>query len=239
MDNRKEKSEVITIIQLNPLSKEEAVNLYPVKYDLNEAKMKKIISESIFEERYLRIQAAYLAAFNYYLNKVVSIEQYQDDIDNSNYNFLPLVDSVYSKIGSFGRNNINLRNNVFIERLSQKELDTISSLINEENQLSLTSELISIVEQTWRDVIFVRLESNDDSVYEINYDMDGINTIVAYNDALTFEISYGIEYDDFGNIPDDSYKKNKYDFINSVKDRMESDISEKLECNVTVFIKNK
>lgn len=237
-DDRKEKSEVITLIQLNPLSKEEAANLYPVGYDINEAKAKKLISESIFEDDYLRIQAAYLAAFNYYLNTVVSIERYQEDIDNSNYNYPSLDDSIYSKVGSFGRNNINLRNNIFVERLSKEELDTIALLINEENQLSLTKELLSIIENTWEEVIFVRLEANDDSVYEINYDMEGINTTVAYNNALTFEVSYGIEYDDSGNIPNDSYEKNKFDFVMSVKDRMESDISTKLECNVTVFVKN-
>ena len=49
-DDRKEKSEVITLIQLNPLSKEEAANLYPIGYDINEAKAKELISESIFED---------------------------------------------------------------------------------------------------------------------------------------------------------------------------------------------
>ena len=59
------------------------------------------------------------------------------------------------------------------------------------------------------------------------------------SNALTFELCYETEYDNNGNIQNENYEAQKYEYSFNLKTRMEKEISEKLDCPVTVFIKNR
>ncbi len=235
----KESSNVICTLQIFPLDIDEANNIYPLGHDIDHAKKKGVVFETIKESKYQKIQAAYLATMNFYLNSIASIDDFQKKLDDYSSNF-PQVDvSVYSKIGSCGRCNISIRNNAYIERLSDEQLEVFFSSVNDQNQLTITKDIISIVEETWKNIIFVKLDTSNDDVYEIIYDYKAINRMRAFNDSLVFEISYGIEYDENGNIPNDDYENDKYEYVSELAEEMERELSEKYNCNVAVFIKNK
>lgn len=213
-------------VQLTPLSVDEGKEIYPKSYD-----------DSEYSNTDLLLQSAYLSILNEYLEQEVSLSKYQEEIDNSEFSFPYTNKTIYSKIGLFTRNNISLRNTPFVNRLNNAQKKLILSSINSKNEIEITDALLSMVESSWREVVTVKLENDSENAYEIIYDLDSIGTRNAMSNALTFELCYEIEYDDNGNIQDDAYEQQKYEFILNLKTRMEKEISEKLGCPVTVFVK--
>lgn len=228
--NNKQESEktMNNIIQLTPLSVEEGYEIYPKSYD-----------DLKYSNNDLLLQSAYLSVLNEYLEQEVALSKYQEDIDNSDLTFPYSNKTIYSKIGLFGRGNISLRNTPFVNRLKDSQKNLILSSINNNNEIEVTDELLSLVKDTWREVISVKLESDDVGDYEIVYDLDAIKTRTAMSNALTFELCYETEYDNNGNIQNENYEDQKYEYSLNLKTRMEKEISEKLDCPVTVFIKNR
>ncbi len=228
--NNKQESEktMNNIIQLTPLSVEEGYEIYPKSFD-----------DTQYSNTDLLLQSAYLSILNEYLEQEVALSKYQEDIDNSDLTFPYANKTIYSKIGLFGRGNISLRNTPFVNRLKDSQKKIILSSINNNNEIEVTDELLSLVKDTWREVISVKLESDDVGDYEIVYDLDAIKTRNAMSNALTFELCYETEYDSDGNIQNENYEERKYEYCLNLKMCMEKEISEKLDCPVTVFIKNR
>lgn len=227
--NNKQKSEKTTnnIIQLMPLSVEEGYEIYPKSFD-----------DTQYSNTDLLLQSAYLSILNEYLEQEVALSKYQEDMDNSDLTFPYSNKTIYSKNGLFGRGNISLRNTPFVNRLKDSQKKLILSSIDNNNKIEVTDELLSLVKDTWKDVISIKLESDDIGDYEIVYDSDAVKTKNAMTNALTFELCYETEYDNNGNIQNESYENQKYEYCLNLKTRMEKEISEKLNCPVTVFIKN-
>ena len=236
-DLKKDVSDVNSISNIFEIEPSLAAKLYPIGYDFEMACQKGLTDSSIYEKKYLLLQSCYRTVFNYYLDEKVGISKYQDSIDKSEYTFPVCKHSEFAKFSSFGRKNIFIRNTLFVERLSTDEIDSFFAAI-EDDKLLISDKLIHIVESTWLDIIFVRLEDTyDNKSYEIIYDENGINKIKAYNDALVFEIAYDTEFDSDGRIISKENEKNKYDYILSFANKMESEISELLGCHVSVIIK--
>lgn len=228
-NNKKESEKTMnSFIQLTPLSVEEENEIYPKSFD-----------DSQYNNTDLLLQSAYLSIFNEYLEREAQLSKYQEKLDNSEFNFPYTDKTIYSKVGIFDRTNISLRNTPFVNRLSIAEKNLILSSINSDNEIEITDKLLSLVKKTWKDVITVKLEDKNEEAYEIVYDMDAIKTRSAMSDALTFEICYETEYDDNGNIPNDDYEVQKQNYVFELKKQMEAEIGEKLDCHVTVFIKER
>lgn len=213
-------------IKFQPLTIEEGEQIYPKSFETEK-----------YDEDYLLLQAAYLAAFNTFLQEKVDIDKYQKELDDSEVEFIYTDKTIYYKIGSFGRKNISLRNTPFIERLSEEQKKVLSDAIGK-GTIDVTEAILNMVELTWKELIAVKLEEGVDEPYTIVYDMDAFEH-EAMSDALAFEICYETQYDENENIFDEELEKNKYDQILSLKKKMEEEIAEKLDCNVMVFIKNR
>ncbi len=214
-----------------------AEKLYPMGYNTELAKKKGLAENSVYEERYLLLQACYRAAFNCFLNERVGIDRYQERLDSNEYVFPKCKHTAYAAFGAFGRNNIFLRNTLFVERLSEKEIDRFLNAVRDDS-LVITDDLLNIVEETWKSVILVKLdESYDDTPYEIVYDEFGVNRIMAYNDALVLEIAYDPELDAEGELVNPENERKKYEFILSLAEQMESEISEALGGHVAVIVR--
>ena len=228
INNKKEGEKAMNnFVQLTPLSIEEGYEIYPKSFD-----------DSQYNNTDLLLQSAYLSVLNEYLEQEVALSKYQEDLNNSDFSFPYTNKTIYSKIGLFGRENISLRNTPFVNRLNDSQKKLLLSSINNDNEIEITDELLSLIEDTWREVITVKLESDDAGDYEIVYDLDAVETRNAMSNALTFELCYETEYDNNGNIQNEDYEQQKYEYSLALKMRMEKEISEKLNCPVTVFIKN-
>lgn len=214
-----------------------AKKLYPNGYNLKIAKEKEISNNSIYESKYLLLQSGYRAIFNEFLCKNTKIDEYQKKLDTSEFNFPQSLKSEYSKIGAFGRKNIYLRNSLYVERLSDKDIELIFQAIDDD-VIEISEELLLLVDRTWKEIITVYLDSHaDEEPYEIIYDEGGINKTVAFNDSLVFELNYDVDFDPAGNIIDKENEKFKYQYATNLANQMEEEIANKLNCHVAVIIK--
>lgn len=216
---------------------EVAKGLYPADYNLEMAIEKGLVSTSIYEARFLLLQSGYRAIFNAYLCECVNLDEYQNCLDAYELGFPKSSRTEYSEIGAFGRNNIFIRNSLYVERLSNEDIELILDAIDGEI-IRIDDRLLSVVERTWREVVVVRLDQDTNGEpYEIVYDEDGINKISAFNDSLVLELAYGAEFDTSGNIVSKENEKTKYEYAADLANRMESEISNELNCHVSVIIK--
>lgn len=224
-------------VTLTVLNAEEAREINPVNYDEKMAFEKGLIKDSVYEKGYLTLQAAYLAALNQYLEKAADLEKYQNLMAESEYDYWPNDQSVYFKAGSFGRTNILLRNTPFIERLDVEDLDILKDAVSGE-EVELKPELIDMVDRSWKHVTCIMWEEGaEENPYEIVYDVDSMRGHKAMNDALVFEIGYSNGYDQNGKMMDVETLNDKYNNADRIAETMETEIAEKLNCNVKVLIK--
>lgn len=218
------------------LSYDEFQLLYPASYDLELAKEKSLVKKEINEEQYRKCQASYMQVFNAFLNEAAHIDQYQKELDESALNFPAKNVNVYCSYGSFGRQNISLRNTFFVERLSTDEISRFVDAMDADGNVAVSDELLKIVEATWKDVIVVNFEEASEQPYRIVYDPTALGKIDAMNDAVVLQINFSTEYDANGNIPDDDYETEKYNTIKDLATRMETEIASELGHNVDVLI---
>lgn len=224
---------IITTIAMPEYDVDVLENLTPQDYNLDEAKTKNIVKNSIFEDDYVRLQAAYITLFNYYLCEKADIDKYQKEMDDYQYNFPCRKPTVSMKIGAFGRNNICIRNAFFIERLSIEQLEELKSSIDGDS-VKVTESNLKMVEDTYIDVISVRYgnQAADEVVYCMFYYEDMMS---VPNNAIVLEINTSVEYDEQGNA-DDNRDKVKAEFLNDLSARMADEMSQAL--GVKVFVAN-
>ncbi len=218
-------------VQLNPLTSSEVSSNYLIQpYDF----------ESDWSRNDLLVQSAYMAIFDRFLQKEVDLNKYQDKLNNSEYNY-PVEsfdlsfdeEPYYIKLNASERRNVFIANAAYTYRLSNSQRKLILSHIDDDMNLSITKELMSLVEATWKDVLFVPLEKHD-SVHEIIIDPYG--NWKAYNDAIRIDIRFDFDYDEFDNVNDD-YERYKSQFAEDVARSMQNELSKKLNHNVSVAIR--
>ena len=232
---KKDVDDNVDVLNFTVMSAVDVAAVYPAGYDTAEAKAKKLIEENAGEERYQRLEAAYLAVLNHCLEETVGIARYEKQLTDSGYTFYPPENNLYYRTRAFGRENLYLRNHAYIERLSADDLELLEAAV-ENDSVRLSEELKAMVQNTWRELIPVYLEPANHAVYEINYEMDALNGFQAYNDALTFVLGYCKEYDAAGNTLDPDAEVGKIALVKSAAGQMETELSEALGCHVKVFI---
>ena len=233
-ENEKDVNDMVDY-QWNVMSLQESEEIYPASFDLDAAKAAGLIETSIGEEKYQRLESAYLAALNDYLEETVSLSSYETALRESGLNFYPVEDNLYYRFRSYGRDNLYLRNNAYIERLSADQLALLEQAVTPEG-ITVSPALKEMVAQTWKDVITVQMDPNAAEAYPINYEMDAVNDFMANSDALTFVLGYCAEYDADGNTISDQAEAHKYQVATQLCTAIESELSKMLDCPVKVFI---
>lgn len=229
----KEDNEEMKSIKYYPLTSSEAEQMVPNAYDLDMAKKKGLAENEIYDKNYLEVQAAYMSLLNQYLCGKVALDSYQESLDKSEYKFMENEETVYSKAGAFGRKNIFIRNNVYVERLSEEDLAMLQEGMNN-GEVNVTDELLAMIERTMENIISVRYEDSD-KVFEAIYDIGVFQTNMAPSNALVFTISYDFEYDQNGNIIDNEKEDKKAELVEELHKKMSDEMSKKLGIPVSVF----
>ena len=219
--NNSEVNNMSEYISINSISVSESKNMGPF---FNEKKLHTKDS--------LLLQSAYLTLLNYYFVKQINLNLYQEQIDNNILNFPYDGNGFYYKYGRFGRKNICIRNNIFIDKLTEEQKSILKDAVKGEMVL-VSDETLKLIDDTWKDVITIVTEKSEP--HEIMYEYYGLNKQKAMTNALTFVIYYSHEYDAYGD-EDDINESNKYQFLNELASTMEQEISKKLGCDVSVFI---
>lgn len=227
---------VIDTVEISPITEEEAKEIFLDAYDTALAKEKRLIKKSIYEETYLNAQASYMALLNYYLCEKTELGEYQEMLDSHIFEFPYDEESAVRNYGACGRNNISIINNLFVERLSEKDLRLLNKNV-EGSVLNITESLMEMVERTYQEVITVRYEESD-AAFSVIYTMGALYTEEAPNKALVFEIRYNPVYDEVGNIKSTAYEAEKQKIAEMLAELMESEMENAIGTEVTVFIRN-
>ena len=183
----------------------------------------------LFDDEYFQLQSTYLNAMNKYLNQVAGLDEFQKKLDNSGFNFIGIKEDekdIYFRMGSFGRKNIYIRNNIHIEVLSEKDLQILK---NEEFEV-----VFEMVKRTMKEVIKIYYECPDDEIDAI-YDIGVFQVDTAPNDAVVLQLKYEFEYDSEGCMNRKKEQK-KIDYLNVFKKELEKKMSEKLGMPVILFL---
>ena len=174
-----------------------------------------------------------MSLLNYYLCENAGLNDYQNDLDTSDFKFPAGEQDVYMKAGSFGRSNIYIRNNIYIERLSSDDLLLLMSNMKN-GEVAVNDDLIQMVAGTMQEVISVKYDDTD-TKFDAVYNIGAFQTDTAPNDALVIAVSYEPEYDEDGNIVNRDTEEEKLNFMASFKEKIETEMSEKLGFTVCVF----
>jgi len=185
----------------------------PCTFDHELARSRGLIGEgNTLTNEYLKAQAIYRAAFYQYLNNKVNISQYEKMLDETGYNFIQRDISrqhLYQRFGSFGNRFIFLRNNFYIERLHQDDVNILIEASDED-------ALVDLAARTYRDVIRINpRENTDKNTY--TYDagvLSGYREVP--NAALLLYIAFASEFNEAG------------DFVSRENEKIKVEIAQKL-----------
>ena len=176
--------------------------------------------EGEFTNKYYTLYKNYKILLDKYLLNRLSLKQYDNMINNSNLRFIPVDNNdmdYYQYISTMGLNFIYLTNNIYVEKLSNEDINKIINRSYEE-LVNPSSELMDIVSRTYENIIC-------DS-----YDNTG-------------KLSFGIREDDFADngITDSMLREDNYDkqqeYLNNIIKLMQDNANKKIgnDINVTLY----
>ena len=187
-----------------------------------EALIKKgLCGEEYLNDKYIKLYRNYKMLLDKYLLTKLSLHKYEEMIINSGLRFVPLnyLDmDYYQYISSMDLNYIYLTNDIYVEKLSENDIDRVINLTNEEIA-NPNQELMDLVARTYEDVI-----------------------TSEYSEANGLQ--FGIRQDEFADngIDDPILRDQNYDkqlaFLESLIELMENEISNTTGENVKVTLYN-
>ena len=190
-------------------------------------------------DRYYTLVKNYKILLDKYLMNKLPLKDMDDEIINSGLSFIPVEKEkmdFYQKFSAMKLKYLYLRNNLYVYKLSNGEIDTLVSLSN--NQLAKPSaKLMELIEDTYRMVIDAKPYGDDVSdVYMKCYGIDD-NDYWLKSDELVI----GLRYDEFadnglgdGDEWVDNYNK-QLEFLGNLMNNIEKKCSDILGFKVNIL----
>ena len=212
------------------------LDIEEIKYyaDKNEAEKKDLIIKENYE-KYQKVQSLYKKAFDAYLEQKVDINKEVDQAINASKLHFGVIDesekNIYHNFSNLNSEYLFVRNFFFIERLERKHLEILEKRINSEDY-KIDSELLKIVEMTYKDINKMHSNSNN-KTFKVLY-----GTIPAFefdNDELVFFLNYG---DDTEELDGDDFFELKHEqnvFLNMLIEKLKDKFQETLKCKIGIL----
>ena len=189
------------------------------------------------KEEYINLYNAYRSLFTEFVIKKLNLKKYDDEIKNSGLNFKSLDEAkmdVYQYFSSELLKYFYIRNNIYVEKLSQEERKFIESRIKS-GKLELDEGAENMIKSTYKKVIFEDALKNGENCY-VFYGPNSSN-FSARNDSLII----GIRYDEYylGNLTDEEWDKqhdNQLMFLSELLQRVESSRNEEKDISFSIFM---
>ncbi len=155
----------------------------------------KIIDSMTRDEQrnYLLKYNMYRGLFTKYILEKINLRDYDEQVKNSGLKFEITKEEdmdIYQYFSSDELKYFYIRNNIYIEKLNEKEEKYLQEKINDKN-CELDDDTKKFIENTYKKVIFEDVLKNGE-VYIMTYGPDS-RTYMAPNNALVI----GIRYDEF------------------------------------------
>ena len=170
----------------------------------------------------MELEKIYKKYFYYYLSSILNINEYDNEIDNSNLLF-NISTTYYNECNSmFNTKYIRCLNKVFVNRLN----DVDKQMLLSDNDDSLKVE---IIRRTFKDII------KQENVNYIMYDYDIPERIIE-NGFLVFEIDYGKNKKELNNEEYKDIKSKQKELLNQIKLKIEDNCLKSIgvECKVLI-----
>lgn len=203
------------------------------KINMELAREKGLIANQNFDV-YNEITKAYKYVLEYYLNSVIDLKKYDEEIKKSNL-YIGM-NKKYKQLNSYlDLNYIFLLNRLFIEKLDKKDIDLLK---NSFNKNKISDELISMVKRTFKNVIYDNYLDGQyvEKVYKVCYGAFVPLNFVD-NDSLILKIYYGrnekkiLDTKEFI-----ALDKRQVDFFSELINELKKDIITKLKIKCDVLI---
>lgn len=173
------------------------------------------------KKNYISLYNLYRGLFTQYIVDKLDLEKYDNLITRSGLNFQetdPEYMDVYQYFTSQNIKYFYIRNNIYIERLDEEELNFLKNkLIKQE--MVMDDETISFIEKTYQKLIFEDFLKNGEKCM-IQYGPDS-SSFFARNDSIVI----GVRYDEFADteLSDKEWERLNYmqsDFLYSLIKKM-------------------
>ena len=194
------------------------------------------INSDIEKQRNIILYNLYRKLFTQYIIDRLQIKKYDKSIYESGLDFstINLEDmDIYQYFSSDLLRYFYLRNNIYIERLNDKELDFLKSKLKSDGTV-LDDEEIEFIEKTYQKVIFEDVLKNGDTCM-VQYGPNSSN-FFARNDSVVIGVRYN-EFDD--KLEDNEWQElndKQREFLNSLLERMNKEFVGKLPSNTPISI---
>lgn len=173
-------------MQINNLNEEDLKILYHNIYNLQER-------DTETRKEYINLYNLYRKLFTEYIIKKIKLDKYDNEVKESVLKFYEVPKEemdVYQYFSSEELKYFYIRNNIYIERLTDEELKFLKNKIEKDNY-DLDSDTRDIIENTYQKVIY---EGNieDDKKYITLYGPNN-RSYLAPSDSIVI----GFRYDEF------------------------------------------
>ena len=183
------------------------------------------------ESKYDKLVKNYMYLLEYYINSKVNLSKYDELIKNSDLCFG--INKKYQSLNEyFSFNYIFLINNLFVEKLSKKDLELLDSFNN-----IINNELIDLVDRTYKEVIYDNYVDGKylDNVIKVCYGAL-IPSNMVDNNALVFKIYFGKNKIDLSGEDFIELTEKQYSFLDDIAKKIKNDIKNKINTNCEVLI---
>ncbi|MBP1047978.1 hypothetical protein I6N96_16935 [Enterococcus sp. BWM-S5] len=197
---------------LNPSVEEIKTQSYPDYYDLKEAKRKGMASGEELNSNFQVVHNMYKRILENYLVGILPIVKVDAELKNNSLYFPSVPEEkkdFYQGTSGLNTHYFYLRNNIYVERLSQGNIDTFLEKAEDSNFAS-DSSLIAIVKKTFLMVI----RQKESEIEYASYDRSLKPN--ALNEAVVLEVAYQNEYDQEGNSLDGETDDKRLTFLSEV-----------------------
>ena len=169
---------------------------------------KKLLNDDKLNDRYFLLYKNYRMLLDKYLLQLLPLKGIDDILINSALSFIPVKGDnmdFYQQSSSMNLKFIYLRNDTYVEKLSNDDIDFIVNL-SEENLLNPSSDALNLIKRTFNYVIDSNF-NNDDVVINKCY---GLDIDKYWIDSC--ELVFGIRYDVFNDngLSDEEWSDNYF-----------------------------
>lgn len=164
--------------------------VWPHNYDLSLAIEKGLASEDGFSDEYFEIQALYRCVLENYISATLNLELYETMISVTN--IVPQkedMQNIYRRYSTMHSQYFYLRNNIYIERLDQADLDMLAAAIKD-GEAYIFRDIVYLVQRTFRDTICPYEDGSEDtaiySVSPLDEDADNYDVVIGLDGMFAF-----------------------------------------------------
>lgn len=192
---------------------------------------------SLNEKReYLILLSVYMNIFIQYLCYKFNLKYYDNLLNNSDYNFIPINENnmdIYQKFSKKYLKYFYVRNNIYIEKLNENDLEFLREIAFKSNKKN-NEEIVNFIERTFKKVIF------EDALRDGSRCMVFFGENSQYYSSVNDSIVIGVKYDEFNlnglsDIEWDELHDKQYEFMDSIINRMNTELNNNHKINLKII----